>query len=341
MSRFAPAQIVRLRGPGLVDAPGLRRLAEGSNENVLAAVRFAAAVDAPALPWLTARIPSPQLVDGPAAEIWPAAAPVRRVDDSGIAAAADGALMFASMVVENVDRDTLEAATFDAYDRLLLAARRAGYPYLIRVWNFVPGINDGAGDRERYKLFCTGRSNAFRTHVGDTFPQTLPAASAVGCTGNALRIQALAAREPGQPVENPRQVSAYRYPERYGPSSPAFARGMKAPPPWQGALFVSGTASIAGHESRHPSDPAAQAGETMTNIGAVLDAAGISGRGAALGERIHALRVYVRHHHDLPTIRETLDRWLGRAVPTVWLQAEICRAELLVEIEATVLAPTP
>jgi chorismate lyase/3-hydroxybenzoate synthase len=340
VARFATPQDAVLRGPSLLDAHGLRRLAAGSGAEVLAAVRFATSADPPELPWLTAKIPSAPLVDGAAVEIWPAASPVRRLDSSGIAAATDGASLFASMVVENVDGDTLEGATFDAYDRLLVAARRAGYPYLLRVWNFVPGINDGPGDFERYKLFCKGRSNAFVTHAGDAFPQILPAASAVGCTGNALLIHALAAKQPGLPVENPRQVSAYRYPERYGPRSPTFARGMKAPPPWRGALFVSGTASITGHESLHPGDPAAQAGETLTNIDAVLDAAGIAGKGAPLGERIDALRVYVRHRRHLPALREALDRRLGRAVPTVWLQAEICRAELLVEIEATVLAPT-
>ena len=341
MARSTAPQYTVLRGPGLVDAAELQRLAKASNREVLAAVCFGTAPDTMPLPWLTVRLPNVQLVDGVAAEIWPAAAPVERLALPGIAAAADGASLFATLVVPGIDGATLEEATLDAYERLLLGVRRAGYPYLVRMWNFVPGINDGSGNLERYKLFCRGRSDALRAHAGGAFPQALPAASAVGCTGNDLLIQALAARKPGQSVENPRQISAYRYPERYGPKSPAFARGMKAPPPWEGALFVSGTASIAGHESRHPGDPAAQACETLTNIEAVLDAGTSFGTGAPLGARIHALRVYVRHRRDLPALRDSLDRRLERAVPTVWLQADICRAELLVEIEATVLAPPP
>jgi len=38
-------------------------------------------------------------------------------------------------------------------------------------------------------------------------------------------------------------------------------------------LYISGTASITGHESRHPDDPAAQLEETLVNIKALIDSA--------------------------------------------------------------------
>jgi chorismate lyase / 3-hydroxybenzoate synthase len=329
-----------LRGPRLVDAGELRRLAPSAAADVLAVMRFGPPA-AETSPWLTARIPNRPLAQEPVAEVWPSTGVVRRFASEGVETAEDGASLFATCEVEGITGGTLEAATLDAYGRLTRTVRTLGYPHFVRLWNFVPGINDRSAGLERYMLFCKGRSEAFAEHGADTRRGPLPAASAVGCPGETLVLHALAAREPGEPVENPRQVSAYCYPERYGPKPPAFARGIKAPRPWLHALFVSGTASIRGHESVFPGDAAAQAEETLRNIEAVLDAARIPGAGAPLGSRVEALRVYVRHDGHLAALRSTIDRVLGRAVPTVWLQAEICRAELLVEIEATVLASKP
>jgi chorismate lyase/3-hydroxybenzoate synthase len=291
--------------------------------------------------WLAARIPNPPIDDACAAEVWPAVGDVARTLSDGVEAATDGESLFATLEVDGITGSTLEAATHDAYGRLTRTARLLGYPHFVRLWNFVPGINDRSAGLERYMLFCKGRSEAVSLHGGDTTRGPLPAASAVGCPGDALIVHALAAREPGEPVENPRQVSAYCYPERYGPRPPAFARGIKAPRPWRQALFVSGTASIRGHESVFQGDPAAQTEETLRNIEAVLDAAGIAGAAAPLGERLDAVRIYLRHDEHVAAVRGTMERFNGRPVPAVWLRADICRAELLVEIEATVLAPAP
>jgi enamine deaminase RidA (YjgF/YER057c/UK114 family) len=184
-------------------------------------------------------------------------------------------------------------------------------------------------------LFCKGRSEAFAAQYGDTFPDRLPAASAVGCPGDTLVVHLIASREPGIHVENPRQVPAFRYPERYGPKSPSFARGTVAPSGWNGALFVSGTASIVGHESVFPGDPGRQTEETMRNVEAVLDTANVPGRGGPLGPRLSSLRVYVRFPDQQEAIRAAILASTRTAVPTTWIQAEICREELLVEIEAT------
>ena len=83
-----------------------------------------------------------------------------------------------------------------------------------------------------------------------------------------------------------------------------------------------------------------QTEETMRNVEAVLDTAGIPGRGGPLGRRLHALRVYVRFAGQQEAIRNAILASTRTAVPTTWIQAEICREELLVEIEATAgLAP--
>jgi chorismate lyase/3-hydroxybenzoate synthase len=322
-----------------VDETERARLASEYPARVLATVHFGARPAPQRIaPWLEASIPNRPLPPGPAEEVWPATGAVARIDVEGASAAADDRSVFVAIEAEAGSALGIDALTFDVYRRLLRGVTRAGYPHALRIWNYVPRIHDTSSGSDRYMLFCKGRSEAFAAHYGRAFPDRLPAASAVGCPGDALVVHLLASREPGRHVENPRQVAAYRYPERYGPKSPSFARGTVAGETWDGVVFVSGTASIVGHESVFPGDPARQTEETMRNVCAVLDAAGVPGTGGPLGPRLRSLRVYVRFPDQLDAIRAAILASTGKAVPTAWLQAEICREELLVEIEATARA---
>ena len=121
-------------------------------------------------------------------------------------------------------------------------------------------------------------------------------------------------------IENPRQVSAYRYPREHGPASPSFSRAALGP---DHTLFVSGTASIVGHVSRHHSDPLAQLDETLRNLQAL---------NALPESRSDLLKVYVRDPVHAALIRQRLLAW-SAPQQTLLLSADICRRELLLEIE--------
>ena len=54
----------------------------------------------------------------------------------------------------------LESLAEDAYTRILETIRAEGFPYLLRVWNYVRDINQGVGEEERYRRFCAGRHQA-------------------------------------------------------------------------------------------------------------------------------------------------------------------------------------
>jgi chorismate lyase/3-hydroxybenzoate synthase len=127
-------------------------------------------------------------------------------------------------------------------------------------------------------------------------------------------------------VENPRQVSAWRYPRQYGRTAPSFARAMILPA--RDALAISGTAAVVGHASAHQDDLDAQLEETLTNLEALLASAGM-----AAGFDTHSpLKTYVRHAADAPRVRAFLQRRLP-GVPVLLLHGDICRSELLVEID--------
>jgi chorismate lyase/3-hydroxybenzoate synthase len=195
----------------------------------------------------------------------------------------------------------------------------------LRVWNYLDAINDGVGDAERYRQFCTGRAAG----MADAFAG-YPAATAIGVRDGrrVLQVYALAARTPGQPIENPRQVNAWRYPRQYGPAAPGFARAMLAPSA-EPQLLISGTAAIVGHASHHAGDLAAQLDETLRNIDSLLATAHCA---APFGAQ-SPLKAYVRHHTDMAIVDGLLRSRLGEAVPLLLLQGDICRRELLLEIE--------
>ena len=182
--------------------------------------------------------------------------------------------------------------------------------------------------------FNSARQLAFRAS-GRPTAVSVPAASALGSpAGSPISIYFLATREPPKMIENPRQTSAYHYPPKFGKHSPTFSRACIFGGPLHANLFISGTASIVGHETIHRGNAAAQTRETLANIHALLDEANrIAGSGRYSMESLK-YKVYVRHAADLGAVKGVLSREL-RADSLLYLQADVCREDLLMEIEAT------
>jgi chorismate lyase/3-hydroxybenzoate synthase len=203
---------------------------------------------------------------------------------------------------------------------------------MLRIWNYLDAITLGDGDEERYRQFCLGRADG----MGSFDPDRLPAATAIGRCDDAriLQVYWLSAAEPGTPVENPRQISAYRYPRQYGPQPPSFARAMLPAAGAEMPLLLSGTAAIVGHASQHEGELLAQLEETFANFDALLASARRSRPElpASFGAGTR-LKVYVRDHQDLPLVTRTLDERFGDRVPRIVLHAAVCRSELAVEID--------
>ena len=227
----------------------------------------------------------------------------------------------------------LQAATREAYQRIFRLIDGEQLPHLWRVWNYLAGINCATDGLERYRQFNIGRQDAFiEFHRGAS--GNVPAACALGLAGGPLSIAFLAADRPAVPIENPRQVSAYDYPADYGPRSPTFSRAALAYPDEQEILFISGTASIVGHQTVHSGDVAGQCREALANIAAVIAEANRQSRSAPFGLTECSYRVYIRHAADFALVRDTLQPLLGALADIVYVQADICRDDLLLEIEA-------
>lgn len=280
----------------------------------------------------------PQL-DGPSmVEVWSSDQPVRTQQVNGLTMAMSGNLLMGSICVDVQPNLSLETTACAAYRQLLRQLRGLGYPYLWRVWNYFPHINEDRHGLERYRQFCVGRYQALTEFLPD-FPESLPAGTAVGTRSGPLQIYALAGMHPATHLGNPRQLNAYEYPDIYGPRSPSFARATFYRSETRAQLYIAGTASVVGHASRHVGLPEEQTRETIQNLRSLL----VHAEGAA---RVHFTgtgstafyKVYVRDAAHLAKTREVLRSGPLSSEQVLFLQGELCRKELLVEIEGIITA---
>ena len=293
---------------------------------VLAQIRFGHRAAPAAQGALDIQVQLEPLQGSPVSELWMASGAVQKAVTGRVRHASDSQHLFGVVELEEREHGGIAATAAAAYSAIAEFQRQCAFPHLLRMWNYLDDINAGDGDAERYRQFCIGRSRGLRELSVPGFP----AATAIGhqhATGK-LQVFWLAARTQGTAVENPRQVSAYRYPRVHGPVSPTFARATIA---GDGALLISGTASIVGHSSVHDNDIVAQLDETVRNLTAL--------RALALPQAPTMrtlLKAYVRHAADAETIARRLRSVLPpelAADEVIYLAADICRRELLLEIE--------
>lgn len=281
----------------------------------------AAACAAAADPRLAA-IPLAAMPGTKRVEAWSTWGPVSSGSKDGLHFSASAEHLFGFMRVDEASAGGLRLAARDAYQQIVRFHANAEHGYLWRIWNFIETINEGIGDDERYRQFCVGRAEGFTGHA-------YPAGTAVGLRTGARTLQLvwLAGRAPGRAVENPRQLSAFRYPRQYGPASPSFSRAMHL----GNQLLISGTSSIVGHETLHTGDVSAQLQESVSNLQVVAAAAQME------KTRLSGLKAYVRREADFPLVSAELERHCAPQRASCVLAADICRSDLLIELEASAL----
>ncbi len=280
-------------------------------------------------------VPIAQLWASPIKEYWLSPTPVDRRRQAGIQISANDHVLFGhTQFTLPATGAELEREIRQRYDAILELLGAQGYDHLMRMWNYLPRISDDIDGMECYRRFCRARYDAFETFHEELIPN-LPATSVLGTSGVDFQIVFLAGRSSPRHYENPRQVSAYHYPRKYGPKSPLFARATLVRWNREDSLFISGTASIVGHESQHLGNARAQAEEILRNIESLVNHVAASANLATRGLReITHLRVYLRDAKDLETVRRVVQGYLGTTIPAIYLHAGICRRELLVEMEA-------
>jgi enamine deaminase RidA (YjgF/YER057c/UK114 family) len=233
--------------------------------------------------------------------------------------------------------------------RSLLHGAGVRFDQVIRTWLYLGGIVADEGAVQRYQELNRARTDFYRDipflagHLLDAGQGPIyPASTGIGADGRGFMMSAMAlvtGRNDvvAMPLENPRQTAAYDYGANYSAASPKFSRAMALSCGPCATIFVSGTASITHSETRHVGDATAQTEETLQNIAALISEEnvarhGLPGLGSTL-ESLGLVRVYVKRQEDYARTRAVCEKYLGD-LPTIYAVADVCRPELLVEIEA-------
>jgi enamine deaminase RidA (YjgF/YER057c/UK114 family) len=247
----------------------------------------------------------------------------------------------------------------EAFERMKAVLRRERLTFgnVVRQWNYVGGIVDVRTGRGRtcqnYQAF-----NDVRTlfYGSSEFASGYPAATGIGqaAGGVILEFTALDAATDVRivPLSNPRQVDAHRYSggvlvgepieEISEKTSPKFERAKVVARGTAGIVFVSGTAAVLGQKSAGRRDVEAQTRIAAENISTLAGRKNLRRAGLTLPPDtgvLSYLRAYVKRTADIPKVRRICERTLG-PIPALYVRADICRPELLVELEGIRLTET-
>lgn len=234
-----------------------------------------------------------------------------------------------------------------------LAQAGLGFEHVVRTWLYLGDIVGLEGPLQRYQELNRARSDFYggvhfgNKHVASGIRHAVyPASTGIGVNGNDILMSCIALSTPRNdvrlvPLENPQQTSAFDYAADHSDCSPKFARAMAVTTDAAATIFISGTASITNEASRHAGDAAAQTHQILDNIVSLISADNFARHGqghfgATLGDLAHA-RVYVKNQSDYETVHAICQARLGQ-LPTIYAVADICRPELLVEIEGVAFA---
>jgi enamine deaminase RidA (YjgF/YER057c/UK114 family) len=276
---------------------------------------------------------------------------IQRVSEQLVIARHNGiAWAHCAQVVPRIDAAGVYAGTMGAFEemRSLLGSVGVRFDQVIRTWLYLGGIVDAEGPLQRYQELNRARTDFYRDTVflAGCLPPAqrgpvYPASTGIGTEGSGIMLSAIALATQREdilavPLENPRQTSAYEYSDKYSPASPKFSRAMALSCGTYTTIFISGTASITQSETRHAGDAAAQTNETLDNIAALISEEnlcrhGLPGLGTSL-ESLALVRVYIKRQADYLRTKAVCEKRLGE-LPTIYAVANVCRPDLLVEIE--------
>jgi enamine deaminase RidA (YjgF/YER057c/UK114 family) len=284
---------------------------------------------------------------------------ISRISDQVLLARQDDRTwVYADQAVPLTSAPGVYEKTICSYQHLrrLLPQGGARLDQVLRTWLYLGGIVDDDGPVQRYRELNRARADVYDgvPFLAERLPEdcggpVFPASTGIGTAGRSVNISAVALLSDQEdvlavPLENPRQTSAFAYSTRYSPQSPKFSRGMAVVEGEETTLFISGTASITNSETRHLGDVTGQTHELLENITALIAEENLArhdlpGRGATL-EGIAVARAYVKRPEDYHAVRQVCEARLP-GVPLNYVVADVCRTNLLVEVEGIAFSHGP
>jgi len=220
---------------------------------------------------------------------------------------------------------------------------------VIRQWNYIEQItktvNYDHSPSQHYQIFNDVRSKYYRQA---SFKNGFPAATGIGMDFGGIIIDMIAVKfgDEGSVVaiKSPVQLDAYSYSKEvladnnlmkdFCKTTPKFERAKILITSGNNCIFISGTAAITGQASLQQSCPETQTEMTIQNILCLISTDNLQKHGIITNEKasISFLRVYVKYPKDIEAVRSVCLKYFSQ-IPISFVVADICRPELLVEIE--------
>ena len=216
-------------------------------------------------------------------------------------------------------REEQTLSIFETIERVL-HAEGMEFGHLVRTWFYLDKILDW------YDSFNQTRTPFLKAR--GAFQGLMPASTGIGMPnrlGAAVVAGALAIKPNGttrvQEVASPLQCSALDY-------KSSFSRAVEVERAGRRELYISGTASIEpGGKTAYVGDPKAQIELTMQVVAAILHS-----RRMDWGDCTRAI-AYIKDPNDAPLFADYLDENGLGALPLTWMHSDVCRDDLLFEIE--------
>lgn len=249
------------------------------------------------------------------------------------------------------------ASSNSAFDYLKRLYDHLGISFnnIVRQWNYVGEILSKEQEEDRlrqhYQMFNETRSDfygQFRTR------KDFPAATGIGMLYLGVCIDSFAVSGNDDlkvlAISNPVQSESYQYGQKVLVGAPDKKKKQNQPPQFERAklislynasrLLVSGTASIIGEETIGLGDVEEQTRVTIQNINRLASEENIRKHYpeiSAIPNKYSYVRVYVKYKEDIAKVKEICTQAYGNA-PATFVVADICRDNLLVEIEAELIS---
>lgn len=207
---------------------------------------------------------------------------------------------------------------------------------IVRQWNYIENITEQSAGSQKYHEF-----NRARSHFYDQAPweNGYPAATGIGIRsgGVIVRMEALLSYSPlikNIPVNNDLQVPAHGYSHLVlngndtRSFAPKFERARLIGSSGHTYAYISGTAAIRGEKSMAGGDAVEQTRITMENICRLIHCNSMPPSGLFV--------IYLKNEPDYRGVKQFMNERFPEVRPA-YLLADLCRDELLVEIEGVLL----
>jgi enamine deaminase RidA (YjgF/YER057c/UK114 family) len=239
--------------------------------------------------------------------------------------------------------------SMEAFEQMhnILKAENMDFSNVIRQWNYIEKITELNGNNQHYQIFNDVRTAFYNN---SQFIHGYPAATGIGMETGGIIIDFIAIKENMNmtilPVKSPVQSDAHQYTKKVlahneikagitAETTPKFERAKAIVSGNSCLIHVSGTSAIKGQFSLEANDASTQTNFTLESIYQLVTNENLQKQGINC---IHSkanpcyFRVYVKNASDYLKVRDACEKYF-KDVHAIYLKADICRPELLVEVE--------